>query len=329
MVDAGESDGWSVRIPSDEACRFQYRVRPYLGKATHEDLEARLDDILRNIYCFTPDCKIGPLPRDRGCALWMQKLVDLQVELYRRGIDIEEFGGFESMPWNARALELMRKNMPLTAWQSRAGLFCKYGEERWLRLAQERGQIRLAPASYYRGAEHNTARHDDELTLRTYVTPYDYDLGWLHESMLRVIPPRGWGTLVEHKPSDHLIYCVTVRFDFRFFFDFGTESGPAEACLVVRDQDAFEQRLVASVSNRLPGWSIRLDAVHYVDPYTLIAQIGWAGQEMYLFKPFRYMYQGEHRLIAVPPPGHAEALTHVDIEVGSLQDISELLLLQR
>lgn len=321
--------GWELRIPRDEALRFQYRVRPYLGNASDAELKARLDDILRNIYCFTPFGKIGPLPPDSGGTLWMQRLVDLQVELARRGVNIEGFGEFEKMPWNKRALELMDKNSAIAPHMRRAGIFCKYGDKQWLRLTREEGKIRLSPASYYQGNEHNVARQDDELALRTYVSPYDYDLGFIPDAMLAQLPSRGWGTIDEHKPSDHLIYCVTVRFDFRYFFDFGVWPEPAEASLVIHDQDAFEQRLLAAAAERLQGWWIKFDGVRYVDPYTVVSMIGCAGDDMFFFKPYRYMYQGEHRLIAVPPADYGLALTHLTLDLGPLTNISELVTLER
>jgi hypothetical protein len=234
----------SYPLGLEEARRFQYRLCPYLGNATISELEDRFDDVFRNIYRFTKDCKVAPVANHKGAGLWLQSTVDLQVELVRRGIDIREFGRFEEMPWNRVTLELMRSNPSVVSLVDRQSIFCKFGEHQWLSRTLELGELRLSPASYFKTDQHNLARRSDELAFESFVSPYHFDLGMIPSATLQRLPKRGWYELREEKPSDHLLYCVTTGFDFRHFVDFGAWPAPAEACLIVHDQEAFEDRLM-------------------------------------------------------------------------------------
>jgi hypothetical protein len=138
-------------------------------------------------------------------------------------------------------------------------------------------------------------------------------------SLRNQLPERCWAVLSHKKPKDHYIYCVTVRFDFRYFFDFN-----ADACVIVKDQDEFVRRLLEAVERELPGWNIRFENVRYIDPYFMLHYLGSAGEGIYFFKDFRFMYQFEHRLVAIPPSGFLGTLEHRNISLGSLSDIAEL-----
>ena len=307
-----------LALSRDEAWRFQYRLRPYLDNATVEELEFRLDDIIRNIYTLTPEGKVGALHPDQGGDMWAQKMTDLALECYRRNGDIMDLGNVNEFPFKKEILPIVRANGSLACHTKRSSVFCKYGKEEWMRNLLETGALRISPASYYRGGEHNLAIQDDELHLRTYVTPYDYDLGVIG-SLKDQLPERCWAVINNKKPTDHYIYCVTVKFDFRYFLDF-----TADACVIVKNQDEFVRRLMVAVGRELPGWKLSFEGVRYMDPYFMLHYLGSAREKIYLFKDFRFMYQLEHRLMAVPPFGFRGSLGHINISLGSLKDIADL-----
>jgi hypothetical protein len=294
-----------------------------LDNATLEELEFRFDDIARNIYTLTPEAKVGARRPDQGGHMWAQKMMDLALECYRRNGDIEDLGGIYEFPVRGEMLPIVEANKSLAEHATKSGVFCKYGQEKWMRELIESGSLRLSPASYYRGGEHNIARQDDELLLRTYVTPYDYDLG-LVGTLRSSLPERCWAVVDNRKPTDHYLYCVTVTFDFRSFFDFD-----ADTCVIIRDQDEFVRRLLLAVRRKVPDWTIRFDNARYLDPYFMLHYLASAGEDIYFFKPFRFMYQMEHRLVAIPPPGFSGELDHIQISVGSLKDIAELVKFSR
>lgn len=305
--------------------RLMYRLRPYLGNADNQALRCRLDDILRNVLNLTPEAKVGMLPSDQGGSIWSQKLIDLHLECFRRSTKIEDIADMSEMPWNMEALELIRRNQHIISHFDKKNIFCKFGKIQWMRELLEHGNLRISPASYYSYSEHNIARRDDELILETYLTPYDYDLGIIPDFLLEKYPERGWGVINHIKPSNHYLYCLTVSFNPRYFFDFRGDDGIADACVIIHNPDEFERRLTAAVSQALNGWHIKTGMAKYVDPYSVVTLLPNHSDEIYFFKPFRFLYQREYRLVAIPPPREQNTLDHLSLRLGSLKDIAELM----
>jgi hypothetical protein len=327
--DVSDSIDFRTRMLSrEDAWRFQYRVRPYLGGASEEQLRDRLSDILRNFSALTGEGKLSLLPVDQGGLVWAQKLTDLQLEYHGRNQDVEAAARPEHIPFNLAALELVRANSGLVRHLSRKPVYCRFGELRWMKALHEQGELLLSPASFYRAAEHGVARQDDELLLPTMISPYDYDLGLVDPRLAERLPERCWIDLQHKKPCDHYLFCLTVAFDFRYFLDFGAGGAPAEACVLIHDQLKFDERLIAAVRRVLPGWHVSLGGVKYVDPYFIPQMLPNAGDEIFYFKNFRFMYQREYRLVALPPPGGGnKVLQRLPVALGSLGDISELVTL--
>lgn len=311
-------------VSREEIWRQTYRVRPYLTYLSNEDLRVRLGDILRNIYTLTPEGKVGALRPDDGGLLWAEKLCHVNCEFYRRNTTLYEHVRPEEIPFNKAALSLVRRNQHLVENVHRNGIFCKYGKERWLSSLRERGKLRLSVASYYGGSELNVARRDDECRLPVFLSPYDHDLGLLPPAIVSPLPQRSLTTLLHNKP-DHYLYCLSASFDFRYFIDFrGSTKAAAEACLLIHDQDEFERRLVTAVEHMLSGWTVSFDAVKYIDPLCFLQQLPATGLDVFFFKHFRFMYQKEFRLVAVPPKARGDD-AHLDISIEPLGDISELI----
>ena len=314
-------------LSPEELWRLYYRIRPYLTGASLEELDQRLADILRNIYTLTPAGKIGVLSPDDGALLWLQKLSDLRQEYFRRNDELEVRIRPEYLPFNQAALELVRANHRLQHHPARRPVFCRYGRLQWMRALLECGQLLLSPASYYKAIEHGLARRDDELVVKVFISPYDYELGLVHESITCLAPQPSLGTVSVHKPSDHYLYSVTVRFDFRHFIDFGEDGEPAEACVLIHNQEEFERRLRDAVHQALPDWwDVSFDAAKYVDPYFVLQ--GISGAEIYSVKDIRFIYQGEYRLMAIPPLGNKDPLSRLPLELGPLSDIAELIIVE-
>jgi hypothetical protein len=311
-------------LSREEAWELQYRIRPYLEVATSEQLRSRCVDVIRNLYTLTPEGKVGALAPDKGGLLWCQKLWDVRHENLRRDQDFMESVAPEDFWFDDQALELVRRNQSLSRHATRTGLFCKFGESKWMRALFEEGEILLSPASYYRGIEKDVARQDDELVISTIVSPYDHDLGFVDDWLRKVVPPRSWAVVRHEKPSDHYLYCVTVGFDFRFFIDFGGQAGHAESALLIWKQDEFERRLVSAVRRELPQWHVSFGMARYVDPYCVIKALPNVGDEIFYFKNFRFMYQREHRLVAEPPAELSRPLERIRLTLGPLKDIAEL-----
>lgn len=313
----------SCRLSREDAWVLGYRIRPYLRGASRTQLCDRLKDVLRNLYTITPDGKVGPTQLKGIPWTWPQRLWDLRHEYSFRGVRFEHDISFEDLPFHREALAAIRRNPALGDQYGVSGVFCKFGKREHLERMLREGVVRVAPASTFAATDHNSARRDDEMMLTTHITPYDYDLGLVDKHLRRIMPARRFATVQHRKHSDHYLYCVSVAFECRLFFDFD-----ADACIIVRDQQEFVQRLKAYMSWRLPGWSIYFDMAKYVDPYFILQILPTAGNDIFFLKSFHYMYQHEHRLVAIPPKDWREPLRPIFLKLGSLEKIAKIVLLR-
>jgi hypothetical protein len=192
-----------------------------------------------------------------------------------------------------------------------------------MRDLHEHGAIRLNAASYYSAHTLDPARRDDEMSLTCFVAPQDYDLGLVHESILKIHPHRSWGEIEHRKPADHYLYCFSVNYRLRLFADFH-----ANACVLIHDQDEFKRRLIEAVRKALPRWYVEIGMAQYVDPYFVLQILPNTGAEIFFFKHLRFLYQHEWRLVSLPPSNHDGPMRPLDIKLGSLRDISELIVLR-
>jgi hypothetical protein len=66
----------------------------------------------------------------------------------------------------------------------------------------------------------------------------------------------------------------------------------------------------------------------YIDPYFVLQLLPNRGAEMFFFKQLRYFYQNEWRLVALPPPHCDGPEGPLDIKIGDMRDISQLIALK-
>lgn len=315
--------------------REMYRRRPYLQNCHVSQLADRLEHCVVNGVDFTPEKKIGLLPPDNGGMVWMERMAHLMAEVESRKMRMEElFDPFRMGPLayfhdSNDPSRWIPRNESLFKLHRRGGVFCKFGDRKWIDKLVNHGDLRLTPASRYNAPTLGSARYDDELTIKTDLTPFDYDLGLIPDVVMARFPEREWRTVRLAKPSDHYLYCFTTGFNTRFFFDFQTTSGPADACAIISNQNEFTSRLLKAVQTGLPGWDVWLDFAKYVDPFTAFAALSVDERMFYSFKEIRFMYQREHRLIAVPPPNSKLALDYFPVNIGPLNDIAEIVEFRR
>ena len=166
-----------------------------------------------------------------------------------------------------------------------------------MREFHERGAVKITPASCYFADTLDPARRDDEMSLTCFVGPHDYDLGMVHESILRIRADRCRLEIEHAKPADHYLYCFSVDYRIRLFADFH-----ANAWVLIHDQVEFIRRPIPAVRKALPGWHVELGQAKYIDPYSMLQLLPNSGAEMFFFKHIRFMYQHEWRFVALPPP---------------------------
>lgn len=116
--------------------------------------------------------------------------------------------------------------------------------------------------------------------------------------------------------SDYYVSCYTLAYEYRLFDDFG-----ADACFVVNRPNGFLKRLAAAFAEALPGWKCSKGSVIYRDPYHPIEE-----DSICYSKHMRYAYQHEYRMCWQPPIAGG-SLAHVQLDLGSLAEFGELLLM--
>src|SRR3954454_14800240 len=173
MSSAPRTTGWLDRKMSrEDVARFQYRLRPYLSGAPRPALDARLSDIAVNLFDFMPNGRIGlwdnPL-RDQ----WLNRLIAVNVELARRNEHKLKLPQLEDWVFTEKAVRSFQEQPHVFRAPSPTGVFCKYGEERWMRDFHERGAVKITPASCYSAHTLDPARRDDEMSLTCFVAPED------------------------------------------------------------------------------------------------------------------------------------------------------------
>lgn len=311
----------SQRLNKTQREQLGYRLRRYLSGATDAELTQRLADISANLYTFTSDGRVGLLMSEVR-DYWLDRIEHLLVENQTRGRDTLKGHDGSKFVFTKSNLEKFRGQKAILSYVPPANSFFRFGEKKYMEELRDVGGILLKPASTYADRAHDPARRDDEICFRTHVCPHDYDLGVIDPYIRKFLPNRSYQYIDQHKPFDYYLFCVSVRFEIRLFADFC-----ADACLVITNQKAFEERLTTAIRKLLPEYFVKFDLTKYVDPYNMPRTLPFNDPEYAFIKHHAYMYQSEFRLIAAKPARHA-TIRPLKIEIGSLRDISELVTLE-
>jgi hypothetical protein len=307
------------RLTADQAAAMAYRLRRYLADASEAELVSRTKDIAANSYTFTRDGKIGILPQGDVAQLWNGCMTHVAVESEVRRRDPLLGFNLDELVFTKSNLDAFRQQHQVLSFAGPGPVFCRYGRADHMDKLYERGAILLRAASYYSSKALDVARRDDELVLRTYLCPHDFDLGIVAPDYRELLPERCFAHIDHTKPTDFYLLCVTAGFELRLFADF-----KANACLVVHDQAEFERRLMRGFRDALPGWHLSFAQARYLDPYNMPRPVSDHGEYVFFCKHFGYMYQREWRLVGRPPQGENGPFQDREVSIGSLTDISQV-----
>lgn len=198
-------------------------------------------------------------------------------------------------------------------------VFIKFGKAEYMRRLVEKGALRVQPASYYATPSHNGAIRDDELSLplslalsrddiiKHVLNPQDVP-DWPVEQRMDIIYYAG---------TDYWIYCVSSAVEARLFVDF-----QADSCVIIKDKERFQRLLSLQTTHAFPKARHRHGRAIYIDPL----RPSTVTIDVPMSKHFRYEYQREYRFVWRPEKS-VTSLPYVDLELGSLEDIAELIVL--
>ncbi|TPN46361.1 hypothetical protein FJ978_24855 [Mesorhizobium sp. B1-1-7] len=311
------------RTPLHVVYREQYRGSRYARHLSRDELGTRFRDIMRNLLTVTPNTKIGVhLVDEQNGPVW-EKFTHVAEEMQLRygpwpagmGRDILQR---DHLPNYASNLAKQAVERISALGLRRGDVFIKLGKRIHMERLYLHGQLRIQPASFFSEPNHNQAIRDDELSLSFSFAMVRDDFGKLVR-----YSPQADGAAEQRldvrfdAQSDYYLYCLTSSVEPRLVVDFS-----AEACVVIRDKGAFRDRLRRAVIAHDPELEMHEGPAIYVDPL-----VPTSGRPFIpLSKYFGYAYQDEYRFCWLPRRPE-ERLSHIDLEIGSLEDIAELVLL--
>lgn len=198
-------------------------------------------------------------------------------------------------------------------------VFIKFGKTEHMVALVERGALRVQSASYYATPSHNGAIRDDELSLplslalsrddiiKVVLNPQDVPDGPIEQRM----------DVTYNAGTDYWLYCVSSAVEPRLFVDF-----QANACVIIKDKERFQYLLTLQSAAHFPNTGYRHGKAIYIDPL----RPSTVKIDVPMSKHFRYEYQREYRFVWRPVKPMAN-LPYVDLELGSLEGIAELVVL--
>ena len=310
--------------PEDQY-RFAYRLRPYLRHVPRSILDERLNDVIRNVYGFTEEGKVGRAHNVEIAKIFHQLLTDAVVAFEERNIPLDAFGDsidFARTPWRTDQVSFVNKNLHFQNLYGYTPAYFKFLDkvdfaERML----TRGEVFISPAALFSKDSLDYARQAYEMQVPQYISPYDFELQLIHKSLERLLPARSQIELSYFKPAPHFIYCVTSGFDFRYLVDFSK----TKAFVVINNQKKFVRRLMEAARIQWPGFGLRFGMIKYFDPFKILFRPCFPVPHAYFIKNISYLYQAEHRLVVYPNDQRQIESTTWEpraLEIGSLEDIA-------
>ena len=170
------------------------------------------------------------------------------------------------------------------------------------------GEFRLRAAADYLALEGDCARRDDELSLSWQTPPDAYKASVVATGQpLKVVGPVTWS---EQLSTNYYVICFSTRWGEDLFDEFKG----ADACLVIRDTDAFCELIHHAVDRLLPKWIGHDQKVTYGGSGKL--GVSYAKQD-------RFLPQAEYRFSWLPPSAKG-TLQPVTFQVGNIESIAHV-----
>lgn len=302
-----------------EVWRKMYRENRYCRHLSQKELNQRVRDVLVNMLRLTPEAKIGLMPLEpegmKAMEIWTHVLEEMAL---RHGPFPNGFTRdiLHSEPFPDLVGELGKKAAGVLASRSLSSdeVFIKFGKAEHMRSLVERGVLRVQSASYYATPSHNGAIKDDELSLplslalsRDDIIKEDVSDGPIEQRL----------DVTYNAGTDYWLYCVSSAVEPRLFVDF-----QADSCVIIKDRDRFQHLLTLQSEAKFPKTDHRHGEAVYIDPL----RPSTMKIDVPMSKHFRYEYQCEYRFVWRPLEPMTN-LSFVDLKLGSLEGIAELVVL--
>lgn len=224
---------------------------------------------------------------------------------------------------HSRAAELWGRGLPENRY------LLRFGNSEHIDTMFKQGRIRVANAKSYDDPSLNPAIRDCEVKFTeecygtsVYAPPNSPYAVNGQSTRMAII---GNVRLVAKSSTDYYVACFGMKYDYRLFDDLSRGSRePYDSCLVIRNPQAFIDRMRECGKIELLGWDFYESPVTYRDPHHPFR--GPGPVDVFYTKHFRYAWQREFRLAWLPPNAR-DKLVPVEFVLGPLDECCELLTL--
>ena len=315
-------------VPRHMAWRMEYRQRPYMRHLSISELQARAKDVFLNMVTLTQYNQVGLPPAGAEYSHLFIRWTHVLEEFATRYGPYPS--GFTTGFMQAVTIPTPSHHLAASAAEAvrrrhlRKGTYLvKFGRSPYTTAAFERGLLRISSASSYADPSLNAAIRDDELSITLTPPPQEVRIQPLDQTTMkatgRSISPQAFEQIVTLS-TNYYVLCLSGLLAPRLFVDFD-----ADSCLLVHKPGEFIERVRAGFTN-VAGvhYNSLFRHVRYIDP--LNTHIADHLDGLVFAKHFRYEYQLESRLAWIPLTPE-RFLDPVDINIGSLGDLCELIVL--
>jgi hypothetical protein len=299
--------------------RLAYYKQPYLLLEDDQVILDRFSDLFTNSLDISHEGKIGMSPMMEDDARFARLFTEIIEETDTRRILHRD-----SMGAGKDQIQAYFENGTPLGVEMFKGI--EKTEEDWLlKFSQKEfvddmyrfGRFRISPASYYAKGSHLRYVKDLEMS-RNYRLKAISDVINGNNSFNfqgKAIDIKNGVVPVEFIMDDYYLFCSCKEINRRMPTDF-----EADSVLIIKNKQEFLKRLKDELFISYPDWEFIERDVHYYDPYNDLPTD--RNQEFY--KHLAYAYQKEHRCILRPKRPTKEKLKAFFTEVGSLEDIAEV-----
>lgn len=310
--------GKPVLMTNFDIWKFQYMEKRYLEHVSQEELIVRENDIVANVTFLKDDLSRGVYPA--WVELWAHVQVEWALRENRQPKPLVDRIKDEKLPSSDRPglLEAVKtfKSMSI----KEGTYWVKYGKYEHLKDTLSEGKLRISPASFYDDPSLNSAQRDSELELSYFSLGSEVTIQTINSNIGQsdgsFKPLRNVQYTISSQ-TDYYVCCLCMTFDQRIFSDF-----LYDCALIIKDPQKFLEKIIRAFKDRLPTYRRAAQPVRYFDPFNSNPR----SFPVHFAKHFRFSYQKEYRIIWVPP-SHDEAFDYVNVEMGNLEDICEVICL--
>lgn len=308
-------------VPKYESWLYEYYKDPYLILESDKVILDRYTDLMSNLADISTDCKIVPDPGMQNDAKLMRMFGDIIQETNWRQLLSSDLPAAIANPISLYFSDgepvgcRMFGNLHYPPGQC----LVKYTQREFAEEMLRFGRFRISPASEYSRGSYIKAIKDLE-------TSRPYKIRALSDALKgkRTVEVRGNKLKIKNgvislslEIDDYYLFSTCKEIDRRMPTDFNSD-----AALVIRNKAEFIHRMRSALADKFTDWHFSEGDVFYYDPYNDMPR----GQNFEFWKHFSYTYQKEHRCVLRPAKRHREKMAPFFIEIGSLEDISELVL---